>query len=82
MLCNCEQLSPICGPDSSKYHNILKFLGCLIFGNWLYGVEAAAVYRQYPHAIQYMSPVSLVFQTKETMSIGLKNKLRVGTSIP
>ena len=29
-----------------------------------------------------MSPVSPVFYTEETVSIGLKNRLRVGTSIP
>ena len=29
-----------------------------------------------------MSPVSLVFYTKVTMSIGLKTSTRVGTSIP
>ena len=36
----------------------------------------------FAYYIQYMSPVSLVFHTEVTVSIGLKNVFRDGTSIP
>ena len=37
---------------------------------------------QHELMLKYISPVFPVFNTEETVSNGLKNELRVGTSIP
>ena len=47
-------------------------------GQW----ECHPVLHQKEQTYIKMSPVSPVFYTEVIVSIGLKNKLRVGTSIP
>ena len=48
---------------------------------WILIFKAPFNYKRKKHVIVCMSPVSPVFHTEATVCIGLKNVLRVGTSI-